>query len=147
MTTMGKVVVGLLVVGFALVISIMGPLLLNGGFFDEGAGVEVAYTRSECPAETPLLIKVTNRLPIALDSYTVQLSATRSGHSSLVRKFNLSSDRILSGWSSTSECWSADYVGRVLEYGESEAEWARYKKDMAEDAELIWSAKVVSAKY
>lgn len=91
------------------------PILMLAGWIvldtltvpDSAVGIDVVYAVPACPAEAPLRLTITNRLPIRLDRYRITLSAKRSGYSSDVLSSppgGLNFDAIVDGWTSRSTC-------------------------------------------
>ncbi|MFQ2613646.1 MULTISPECIES: hypothetical protein [Aeromonas] len=135
-------------------ITTIGVIWIGLWAFKSGAGlglnVKFAAT-SECNKDYPLLITVTNRLPIALEYYQFRIEARRPGRSSFVRNESIryESDVILNGWSSHSSCWKAPWIDLDnIPVSFDDDYVGKYKSKTEKDNEnLIWSVGVRYARW
>lgn len=75
-----------------------------------GVGYNISYAPAACTADRPLLVVVTNRLPLPLKSHSYRIAATKPGYSNdSKRDFSpRRSSKIVNGWATSSECISID---------------------------------------
>lgn len=98
---------------FIFIAVVFGSCLLFVAYYKSGLGVGVTvnYDQYTCSEEHPLLVKVTNRMPIQLDSYTYYLTGKREGYSDIVFSRHDGNTKIIPAFSSSTSCWKAPDKG------------------------------------
>lgn len=119
-----------------------------------GAGIDVRYVgeKDGCTQNNPILVTITNRMPIQIDRYAIDISAKNEGHSNIVRSYKYWSDKIIPAFSSDEHCWEIpDQNGHFGEAATaflagknsflSAGEKALAKKWAEENPSLLWSGR------
>ena len=100
-------------------------------------GAEVIFSAAKCSADKPLLLTLTNRLPVSLGSANVRIKGRAEGYSDDLYSFFYRSDKIIRGWGSSSECLEVN--GWVV------APYRDPNRLIPRDSEMVWDAHVEHA--
>lgn len=136
---MSKLKISLLTVIIAFSIFVLYVIFVSSG---SGIGINVQYVGASggCNDQTPVLVTITNRMPLPINKYAFQISAKRDGYSTDVRRdqFFKESDKIIPAFGSDRLCWSAPQSDKLAAAAQS----AVIEEENKENPSLQWSGKV-----
>lgn len=149
---MSKLKTSLLTVTIVFSVFAIYVIFMSSG---SGIGINVQYVGASggCNDQKPVLVTITNRMPLPINKYAFQISAKRDGYSTDVRRdlFFKESDKIIPAFGSDRLCWSAPQSDKLAaaytvinQYGSlaAAAQSAVIEEENKENPSLQWSGKV-----
>ena len=152
---MSKLKISLLTFAIVVLVFVTFTVLVSSG---RGAGIDVRYVgvAGGCTEQNPILVTITNRLPVSINNYLFKISAKRDGYSTDVR-YDLQargSDKIISAFGSDRLCWGApppnnvDAYLAISKYGSlPAAQSAIADEQNKENPSLQWSGDIKSVSW